>query len=192
MKLQIKNRWTGSILFEFETENNTIKKTLLEAVKQGSDLRGSDLRGSDLRGSNLRGSDLRGSDLRGSNLRDSDLRGSNLRDSDLTPIKIDFWDVLLHGYKEVEHLKKSVLEGRINGSTYDGECACLSGTLLNAATLNNGTQEPERKKLIMNCRDSSRPIERFFLGINIGDTPENSQFSKIVYDWIIEFENYLK
>ena len=55
MKLEITNRWTGKVLFEFETENNTILKTLQEAVKQGANLGGADLREADLRGANLGG-----------------------------------------------------------------------------------------------------------------------------------------
>ena len=55
LKIEIKNRFTGKILFEFETENNTVKTTLLEAIKQGADLRGADLQGADLRGAYLQG-----------------------------------------------------------------------------------------------------------------------------------------
>jgi len=29
LKIQIKNRWTGSILFEYEKDKNTIKETLM-------------------------------------------------------------------------------------------------------------------------------------------------------------------
>ena len=43
IKIQIKNRWTGSVLFEYEKEDNTIKDTLVEAVKQDADLGGADL-----------------------------------------------------------------------------------------------------------------------------------------------------
>ena len=46
IKIQIKNRWTGSVFFEYEKEDNTIKDTLIEAVKEGADLRGADLGGS--------------------------------------------------------------------------------------------------------------------------------------------------
>ena len=60
IKLAIKSRWTGSILFEYESENNTILETLLEALKAGADLYGADLRGADLRGANLYGADLYG------------------------------------------------------------------------------------------------------------------------------------
>ena len=88
IKLQIKNRWTGSVLFEYEKENNTIKDTLIEALKQcadldGANLRGANLRGADLDGANLRGADLRGADLRGADLRGADLDGANLRGADL-------------------------------------------------------------------------------------------------------------
>lgn len=50
IKIEIKNRWTGNILFEYLSENNTIKKTVSEAIKSGADLRGADLCGADLRG----------------------------------------------------------------------------------------------------------------------------------------------
>ena len=44
-KIEIKSIW-GSILFEYEKENNSIKDTLIEAIKGGADLRGADLVGS--------------------------------------------------------------------------------------------------------------------------------------------------
>ena len=53
IKIQIKNRWTGSVMFKYEKEGNTIKDTLIEAVKRGADLEGADLRGADLRGADL-------------------------------------------------------------------------------------------------------------------------------------------
>ncbi len=43
IKLQIKNRFTDSILFEYEIENNTIKETLVNAVKSNAYLVGADL-----------------------------------------------------------------------------------------------------------------------------------------------------
>ena len=62
-KIEIKNRWDGSVLFSYKTENNTILKTLLEAIKQRADLRGANLSGAYLRGANLSGADLRGTDI---------------------------------------------------------------------------------------------------------------------------------
>ena len=93
IKIKIKNRWTGSVLFEYEKEENTIKDTVVEAVKNGADLGGADLRvadlggadlgGADLRGAYLRGADLRGAYLRGADLRGADLGGADLRGADL-------------------------------------------------------------------------------------------------------------
>ena len=40
IKISIKNRWTGSILFEYSSVDNTLAKTVLEALKGGADLRG--------------------------------------------------------------------------------------------------------------------------------------------------------
>ena len=57
IKIQSKSIW-GSVLFEYEKENNTIKDTLLEALKKDANLRGADLRGADLSGANLGGADL--------------------------------------------------------------------------------------------------------------------------------------
>ena len=82
IKIEIKSI-LGSVLFEYEKENNSVKDTLIEAVKRGADLYGADLRGADLRGANLRGADLRGADLRGADLRGADLYGANLRGADL-------------------------------------------------------------------------------------------------------------
>ena len=114
--IQIKTTF-GSLLFEFEKEDNSVKDTLIEAVKRGADLRVANLVGADLgdanlvgadlgdanlvdadlRGANLvdanlvgadlRGADLRGANLRGANLGDADLRGANLRGADLRDAK---------------------------------------------------------------------------------------------------------
>jgi hypothetical protein len=87
IKIQIKSVF-GSVLFEYEKVNNTIKDTLVEAVKKeanliGADLRGAVLIGADLRGANLRDADLIGADLRNVDLIGADLRDVNLRDADL-------------------------------------------------------------------------------------------------------------
>ena len=62
-KIQIKSVF-GSIIFEYESEDNTIKKTLEEALKQNADLRYADLRYADLRNADLRYADLRYAVLR--------------------------------------------------------------------------------------------------------------------------------
>ena len=88
IKIEIRNRWTGSVVFEYTKEGNTITETVLDAIRRGADLHSAYLRGTDLRGANLCGAnlcdvDLRGAYLRGANLRDADLCGANLCDVDL-------------------------------------------------------------------------------------------------------------
>ena len=103
IKISIKNRWTGSIIFEYSSVENTLAKTVLEALKGGADLREADLReadlseadlseanlreadlyGANLRGADLYGADLYGADLYGANLYGADLRGANLREANL-------------------------------------------------------------------------------------------------------------
>ena len=83
IKISIKNRWTGSIIFEYSSVDNTLAKTVAEALKGGADLRGADLYGADLYGANLIRANLRDANLRGANLRGANLRGANLRGADL-------------------------------------------------------------------------------------------------------------
>jgi len=87
IKIEIKSV-LGKVLFELEKEDNTVKKTLIEAVKGDTNLRGADLRGAYLSDTNLRGAylsdtNLRGADLRGAYLSGAYLRGTNLSGADL-------------------------------------------------------------------------------------------------------------
>ena len=86
IKIEIRNRWTGSVVFEYTKEGNTITETVLDAIRRDTDLYSADLCNADLRGSNLRCAnlcdvDLRGANLCGADLRGADLRGANLRDA---------------------------------------------------------------------------------------------------------------
>jgi uncharacterized protein YjbI with pentapeptide repeats len=58
-KIEIKTREGGTLLFAFETEDNTIKKTLEEAVRRWADLHGANLQGANLQGADLQGANLR-------------------------------------------------------------------------------------------------------------------------------------
>jgi hypothetical protein len=162
LKIEIKNRFTGKVLFEYENENNTIKDTLVKAVEQGADLRGAYLQGADLRGADLRGAylrgaylqdaylrgaDLRGADLRGAYLQDADLRGADLRGADLQ-------DAYLRG----AYLQDAYLRGA------DLQDAYLQGAEIKSAIVFTGlytylvipyiTKENE-KRIKMGCYDRS-------------------------------------
>ena len=60
IKISIKNCWTDSILFEYSSVNNTLAKTVTEALEGGANLRGANLCGADLRDANLCDADLCG------------------------------------------------------------------------------------------------------------------------------------
>ena len=93
IKIEIRNRWTGSVVFEYTKEGNTITETVLDAIRRGADLRGADLRDANLCGANLRDANLCDADLCDANLRDAnlcgaDLHGSNLRCANLYGVNL--------------------------------------------------------------------------------------------------------
>lgn len=52
--IKIRNRWTGSVVFEYTKEGNTITEAVLEAIRCDANLRGADLSDADLRDADLR------------------------------------------------------------------------------------------------------------------------------------------
>ena len=69
MKIEIRNRYTGSIIIsgDYESVRECLKKNT-GAYLTDADLRGAYLRGANLRGADLGGADLGGAYLRGANL----------------------------------------------------------------------------------------------------------------------------
>jgi hypothetical protein len=109
----------GKLLFEHETEDNTIRKTLEEAVKNDANLRGANLGGANLGGANLGGANLGGAYLGGAYL-----GGANLGEEwgKLESVS----DVLMvgpigsrNGYTTIYHTDKGVFVS----------CGCFRGTL---------------------------------------------------------------
>ena len=95
----------GKILFEHEAIDNSVKKTLIEAVSTGAYLSDAYLRGANLSDAYLRGADLRGAYLRGANLSDAYLRGAYLRGADLRGADLSGAD-LRGAYFRGAYLKK--------------------------------------------------------------------------------------
>jgi hypothetical protein len=142
----------------------------------GANLRGADLRGADMGGVNLSGANLIGANLSDADLRDADLGGANLG-AVLAPLRDDVRAVLDAAPGEVEGLLLALREGRVNGSTYEGPCACLVGTIAKVRGvhyLDLGGLEP----------DATRLAERWFLRIRTGDTPETSPDCAIAAAWV--------
>ena len=166
IKIEIRNRWTGAVVFEYTKEGNTITETVLEAIRRGADLRGADLRSADLRSANLRDADLRSADLRnadlcdanlrnadlcGANLSDADLRSANLRDADLR--SADLRNADLRG----ADLRNADLRGA-NLSDADLRSADLSDADLRGANLRDANLR-DAKGCYLSC-----PTEGSFIG----------------------------
>ena len=147
----------------------------------GADLCGANLHGADLCGADLYGADLYGADLRGANLHGADLHGANLYGADLEKLPTDYInqcsrDILfiLHCLKsEVPALKEALIAGKVDGSQYEGECACLVGTL--GKTVGGVTKVCETIPFYE--KGTHNYGEMFFINIKKGDTPETNQFS---------------
>ena len=84
MKTEIKNRFTGSVIFEYTKENNSLKETIKEYIKQ--ELASGKIR-ADLSYADLSSADLRYADLRSADLRSADLSSADLSSADLSSAK---------------------------------------------------------------------------------------------------------
>ena len=158
---------------------------LSDADLSGAVLSGADLRGAVLSDANLRGAYLSGAYLSGADLSDADLSGADDPSSPLHAIRMDYWDVLDHAPAEVPGLRTALLEGEVDGSTYEGECACLVGTM-------------EKVGQEMGCEvdlphRADRPAEQWFAPITPGDKPsekpetEGEFRAQHALDWLDEW-----
>jgi hypothetical protein len=125
--------------------------------------------------SHFDGARLDRASLVGASLVDARLVGARL-----TPIRDDLWAVLSSCPAEATGLLSALRDGRVDGSTYSGECACLVGTLANCRNV-------EYDAIPGLTPNLSRPAEVFFIAIRPGDTPEKSQFAKLAAEWTEEW-----
>lgn len=129
-------------------------------------------------GADLSGADLRVANLSGANLSDANLRGHDEKTLPIQYINLCSRDMLFVFQRlkhELPYLREKLIEGKVNGSQYEGECACLIGSL------GKGKMDCVRKVV------SAIPYydmgthnygEQWFLAIKEGDTPKNSFFVK--------------
>ena len=178
IKIEIKSWLSGAVLFEYESENNTIKETLSRAVLSDAVLRDAVLRGADLRDADLRGAVLRDADLSRADLRGADLRGvpiENLPEHYINNCSRDMLFIFEHLKPELPGLREALVAGRIQGTQYEGDCACLIGTL-------GGNTGKGAKNVCSSLpyydMGLHNPAEQWFWQIREGDTPENNDFAK--------------
>ena len=205
-KFEVRNRWTNAVQFTAEIEVTPDMTTRFKlglavkwAKKNGAYLRGADLSGAylsgadlsgaylsdaNLRDANLSDANLSGANLSGAYLRDANLRGADLSGANLRSFKADFFMTLLHGQSEVPYLIAALKEGRVDGSQYEGECACLVGTLANAAN-------KPYSKAFPDC-NASNPAEQWFAmireGDKAGDDTGGGFAAQIALEWAEEFQ----
>ena len=80
IKIQIKSV-SGKVLFELEKENNTIKETLEQAIKEDANLYNANLEDA-----NLEDANLRNANLRNANLEDANLDNAKNKETAILPI----------------------------------------------------------------------------------------------------------
>ena len=89
MKIEIKCRFGGAVLFSHEQEENTLPLTVEAAVKARANLAGANLDGASLDGANLARASLAGASLDGANLDGASLDGASLARASLAGASLD-------------------------------------------------------------------------------------------------------
>src|SRR4051812_35179791 len=107
------------------------------------------------------------------------VRFTTIRQGNLRDVKADFFVYLDDAQDEIPFLREALITGRIDGSTYEGACACLVGTIAKARGCRIGDMDPDP--------DPDRLAEEFFMAIDPGDTPDNSPVALLVLYWLDEY-----
>jgi uncharacterized protein YjbI with pentapeptide repeats len=142
-----------------------------------ADLNNAKLSNANLSKANLSYAILSNTKLSYSYLNNTNLSNTDLSKANLYEIKEDLFKVLDNAKPEVLGLYKALIEGRIEGAIYKGECACLIGTIANIRKVDVSTLK----------RNPYSLIECWSIGIKIGDIPKTNQISNITKIWIEEF-----
>jgi hypothetical protein len=153
---------------------------LSRADLSGADLSEADLSSADLSRADLSYANLSRADLSEADLSYANLSYANLSGADLSYAKEDLFKVLDCATAEVPGLLLALRNGRVDGSVYEGKCACLVGTLANVRGCNY-------RSIPGLVPDSSRPAERWFYGICKGMPAEHPRVAKTI-EWIEEWQ----
>ena len=180
---EIHHRWSGAVSFACELNAEIAGQSyglrfrfaIMKALAFGADLCRADLRAALLSGADLRSAGLRGADLSGANLKD---------------VKQDFLAEVLRLPNELEALRDALAAGKVDGSSYNGACACLAGTLAHARGVTRISHGDVMEALpgtdTAFTAQANSPREAFFTAIRSGDTPETNSASAIALKWTEE------
>jgi uncharacterized protein YjbI with pentapeptide repeats len=207
MTIKILNRFNSETVI-YESEKETIREAVEEAVAKGvslsyanlsyanlsyanlsyanlsyANLSYANLSDANLSYANLRSANLSYANLSDANLSYANLSDANLSDANLRQFKNDLFEILLNAPTEVAGLKAKLIAGEIDGSCYEPECgmACLVGTI---AVL----KDCHYNALEGISPDSGRPAEQWFFNIRPSCTPDKNAVAAITLEWINEFE----
>ena len=103
IKIQIKSVF-GKVLFELEKENNTIKETLEQAVKENANLNSANLEYANLYNANLNNANLEYANLKYANLYNANLEYANLNSANLEYANLEYANLEYAKNKETAFL----------------------------------------------------------------------------------------
>ena len=136
MTIQIKNRFSGAVLFETEAETlgEAVKKALsARANLADANLAGADLADANLAGANLAGANLAGAYLAGANLADAYLAGADLAGADLAGANLARADLADANLADANLAGADLADANLAGANLAG--ANLAGAYLAGANL---------------------------------------------------------
>ena len=134
-KIEIKNYRTKGVIFAYECEDNTIKKTVEEAVRQNISLANASLIGADLSGTNLMYADLIYADLREANLSNANLIGIKFHNANFYRANLRNADLKGANLSGANFFEADLREAKLNCANLS--CAKLNFTNLICADLYN-------------------------------------------------------
>ena len=168
--IEIKNRFTGEVIYSHTCEDNTVRKTVEKAIEDkvnlgyanlsGADLRGADLSGAYLIDANLGYANLIDANLGYANLSRANLRGADLRGADLSGAKINectpFFclscpeEGAFVGFKKASGkiVKLLITEDAKRSSATTLKCRCSKALVLEIQELNGTKSDVQEVKSI--------------------------------------------
>jgi len=133
MKIKIKHRYTGKLIFEHEAEKNTLRLTLEHAVSLNANLSGANLYVANLSGANLSGANLSVANLSVANLDGANLDGANLSGAKLSGAKLYGANLYVANLSGANLSGANLSVANLSGANLSG--ANLSGANLSGANL---------------------------------------------------------
>ncbi len=119
MKIEIKNRYTNETIFAFECENNSVKITLLEAIRLKTNLRSANLRSANLSSANLSSADLSSADLSSANLSYAELSSANLSSANLSSAELSSADLSSANLSSAELSSANLSSANLSSANLD-------------------------------------------------------------------------